>query len=158
MVAALSEALKDTDAEVRKAAIQALVQLRDPSTFDAMVVALKDKDDDVRQQAAFSLGQFRDKRAVAALTGVLNDTNAEVRQQARDAGHVVGLTDPAVHARLDHFGSAASRADDRRKPHRQRFQRGVRERIVAARQQEAIRRRIVRPYILPAAHELDFGV
>jgi HEAT repeat protein/beta-lactamase regulating signal transducer with metallopeptidase domain len=82
MVAALSEALKDSDADVRKAAIQALVQLRDPSTFDAMVVALKDKDDDVRQQAAFSLGQFRDKRAVAALTGVLNDTNAEVRQQA----------------------------------------------------------------------------
>jgi beta-lactamase regulating signal transducer with metallopeptidase domain len=82
MVAALTEALKDTDAEVRKAAMHALTQLRDPSTFDAMLVALKDKDEDVRQQAAFSLGQFRDKRAVGPLTGVLNDASPDVRQQA----------------------------------------------------------------------------
>lgn len=82
MVAALTEALKDTDAEVRKAAMHALTQLRDPSTFDAMMIALKDKDEDVRQQAAFSLGQFRDKRAVPALTAALSDTSADVRQQA----------------------------------------------------------------------------
>jgi beta-lactamase regulating signal transducer with metallopeptidase domain len=82
MVAALTEALKDSDAEVRKTAISALAHLRDGSTFDAMVVALRDKDDDVRQQAAFALGQMRDRRAVAPLTGALSDANPEVRQQA----------------------------------------------------------------------------
>ena len=46
MVAALTEAMKDTDAEVRKAAISALSQLHDPSTFDAMLIAIKDKDDE----------------------------------------------------------------------------------------------------------------
>src|SRR6185503_14290375 len=73
--------------------------------------------------------------------------------QPRDAGHVVRLADPAVHAGLDHFGRAAARAHDRRQPHRERFQRGVRKRIVAARQQEAVRRRIVRPHVLAAAQE-----
>lgn len=82
VVAALSEALKDTDAEVRQQALHSLAQLRDPASFDAFVLALGDKEAEVRQQAAHALGQLRDARAVKALTGALADSDAEVRQQA----------------------------------------------------------------------------
>jgi beta-lactamase regulating signal transducer with metallopeptidase domain len=81
-VAALTEALKDSDKEVRETAMHALVQLRDPRIFDPLVAALKDTNPDVRQQAVFGLGQLRDPRAVEPLMGVLHDTNADVRQQA----------------------------------------------------------------------------
>jgi HEAT repeat protein/beta-lactamase regulating signal transducer with metallopeptidase domain len=79
---ALMEALKDTDAEVRKSAMQALARFRSPAAFDAFVVGLKDHDPDVRQQAAFALSQLRDPRATDALVGALKDENADVRQQA----------------------------------------------------------------------------
>jgi HEAT repeat protein/beta-lactamase regulating signal transducer with metallopeptidase domain len=79
---ALMDALKDSDAEVRKSAMQALSRFRSPAAFDAFVVGLKDQDPEVRQQAAFALSQLRDDRATDALIGALKDENAEVRQQA----------------------------------------------------------------------------
>ncbi len=82
LVAALTAALKDTDKEVREAAMHALVQMRDPSIFEPLVQALKDAAPDVREQAAFGLGQMRDKRAVEPLIAALKDTNADVREQA----------------------------------------------------------------------------
>ena len=99
VVAALTDALKDSDAEVRKTAMQALIRLRSAVAFEPLVSALKDSDAEVRQQAAFGLGQLRDPRASAALAGALRDNDAEVRQQAafalgqlRDASAVPGLT------------------------------------------------------------------
>jgi len=80
--AALLEALKDTDKDVRETAMHALVQMRDPRMFDPLVAALKDASPDVREQAAFGLGQLRDPRAIDALTTVLHDSNADVREQA----------------------------------------------------------------------------
>jgi beta-lactamase regulating signal transducer with metallopeptidase domain len=79
---ALMDALKDSDAEVRKSAMHALSRFRAPAAFDAFVLALKDKDPEVRQQAAFALSQLRDDRATDALIGALKDEDAEVRQQA----------------------------------------------------------------------------
>ena len=92
-IAALTAALKDTDADVRSAALHALVQLRDPSIYDVLIEALRDTTADVRQQAAFGLGQLRDKRAVPALSAALKDAVADVRQQAIFA--LGQLRDPA---------------------------------------------------------------
>jgi hypothetical protein len=98
VVAALTEALKDSDKEVRESAMHALVQLRDPGIFDPLVVALKDASPDVREQAAFGLGQLRDKRAVAPLTAAIKDSAANVREQVvfalgqlRDPSAIDGL-------------------------------------------------------------------
>ena len=81
MVAALSAALKDSDAEVRKAAMQALVQLRDPSIFEPLLQALRDASPDIREHAAMALGQLRDARAIDPLNAALKDVNADVREQ-----------------------------------------------------------------------------
>jgi HEAT repeat protein/beta-lactamase regulating signal transducer with metallopeptidase domain len=81
-VAALTAALKDSDKEVRETAMQALVQMRDPSIFDPLVEALRDASADVREQAAFGLGQLRDRRAVEPLVGAMKDVNPSVREQA----------------------------------------------------------------------------
>jgi HEAT repeat protein/beta-lactamase regulating signal transducer with metallopeptidase domain len=98
-VAALTAALKDTDTDVRETAMQALVQLRDPSIFDPLVQALSDGSPDVRSQAAFGLGQLRDRRAVEPLVKALKDQNADVREQSafalgqiRDHSAVAGLS------------------------------------------------------------------
>ena len=81
-VAALIEALKDSDKEVRETALSALSQMRDPRVFEPLTAALKDAIASVRQQAAFGLGQLRDPRAVDALTAALKDSSADVREQA----------------------------------------------------------------------------
>jgi HEAT repeat protein/beta-lactamase regulating signal transducer with metallopeptidase domain len=99
MVAALTAALKDTDAEVRETAMHALVQLGDPSIFEPLVQALRDASADIREQAAVGLGQLRDARAIQPLTAALKDQSASVREQvvfalgqlkARDAAGAIG--------------------------------------------------------------------
>jgi beta-lactamase regulating signal transducer with metallopeptidase domain len=99
VVQALTEALKDGDAEVRKSAMGALARFRVPAAFDAFIAGLKDSDAEVRQQAAFALSQLRDTRATDALMGALKDSDGEVRQQAafalsqlRDVRAVPALT------------------------------------------------------------------
>ncbi|MPY88989.1 MAG: hypothetical protein GEU99_13805 [Luteitalea sp.] len=99
VIAALSEAVKDSDAEVRQTAVGALARLRDPGAFDALVTALGDKDPEVRQQAASGLGQLRDARSVEPLSMLVGDADAEVREQAvsalgqlRDPSTIPGLT------------------------------------------------------------------
>ena len=81
MVAALTAALKDTDKDVREAAMHALVQLRDPGIFEPLVQALADAVADMREQAAFGLGQLRDRRALEPLIAALKDQNGDVREQ-----------------------------------------------------------------------------
>ena len=81
-VAALTAALKDTDAEVRETAMHALVQLRDPSIFEPLMQALKDPSADIREQAARGLGELKDARATAPLTTALKDQDADVREAA----------------------------------------------------------------------------
>ena len=81
-VAALTAALKDTDKDVREAAMHALVQLRDPAIYEPLVQALKDASADVREAAVHGLMQLRDRRAVDPLMGLLKDQNASVRESA----------------------------------------------------------------------------
>ena len=81
-VAALIQALKDTDKDVREMALHALTQARDPRVFDPLVAALKDTSPDIREQAAFGLGQLHDARAVDPLTAALKDEKGNVREQA----------------------------------------------------------------------------
>lgn len=99
VLAALTEALKDSDAEVRKSAMQALARFQTPASFNAFMTGLKDPDAEVREQAAFALSQLKDTRATDALVAALKDENDEVRQQAafalsqlRDPRAVPGLT------------------------------------------------------------------
>ena len=78
---ALTQALKDENAEVRAQAMHALAQMRSPLAFEPMVALLKDTSAEVRHQAAFNLGQMHDPRAVVPLTSVLGDGDAEVRSR-----------------------------------------------------------------------------
>jgi beta-lactamase regulating signal transducer with metallopeptidase domain len=94
VVAALTEALKDTDKEVRESAMHALIRLRDPGIFQPLVEALKDASPDVRENAAFGLGQLDDKRAVAPLTAALKDASPGVRERVVFA--LGQLEDPAA--------------------------------------------------------------
>jgi beta-lactamase regulating signal transducer with metallopeptidase domain len=82
VIAALTEALKDSDLEVRQQALFTLGRYGDPSSLDAIVGALADADAEMRQQAAFALRQYDSPRARQALAGALKDKDAEVRQQA----------------------------------------------------------------------------
>ena len=92
LIAALTAALKDTDKEVREAAMHALVQLRDPSIYEPLVQALKDASADVRESAVHGLTQLRDRRAVEPLLTMLKDPNPGVRESAV---HALGqLRDP----------------------------------------------------------------
>jgi beta-lactamase regulating signal transducer with metallopeptidase domain len=90
VVAALTEALKDADKDVRQAAMHALVQMRDPGVYEPLVQALRDASADVRESAAFGLGQLDDKRAVAPLTAALKDSASGVREQAAFALGQIG--------------------------------------------------------------------
>jgi HEAT repeat protein/beta-lactamase regulating signal transducer with metallopeptidase domain len=94
VIAALREALKDSDKEVRETALHALVQLRDPGIFEPLVEALKDGSPDVREQAATGLAQLRDKRALAPLAAALKDQHPGVREQA--AFGIGQMRDPSV--------------------------------------------------------------
>jgi HEAT repeat protein/beta-lactamase regulating signal transducer with metallopeptidase domain len=81
VVKALTGALSDSDAEVRKEAVFALGQLRAAGSARAIAAALQDAEAEVRQQAAFALGQLRNEGSVNALIGALEDKDPEVRQQ-----------------------------------------------------------------------------
>jgi HEAT repeat protein/beta-lactamase regulating signal transducer with metallopeptidase domain len=82
VVAALVDALKDSDKEVRESAMQALANMRAPEALGAIRASLKDANPSVRQQAAFALGQYRDRSSVDALGAALQDSSADVREQA----------------------------------------------------------------------------
>ena len=73
--------LKDKSPDMRKQAVFALGQQRDPKNA-SLNEALKDENADVRQQAAFALGQLRDARAVDPLITALKDSDPDVRKQA----------------------------------------------------------------------------
>ncbi len=95
---ALQEALKDSDAEVRQNAMQALAMSRNAEAIPLFIEALKDSDPEIRQKAAWALGLRRSSEAVEPLMRLLSDAHAEVRQQAawalglqRDARAADGL-------------------------------------------------------------------
>jgi HEAT repeat protein/beta-lactamase regulating signal transducer with metallopeptidase domain len=99
-VRGLIAALGDQVPEVRRAAGEALGQLKDSAAVAALMEALrKDTDPEVRKAAAWSLGQIQDPRAVPALLAALrDDRDVDVRRQVvwalgqiEDASAVEGL-------------------------------------------------------------------
>jgi HEAT repeat protein/beta-lactamase regulating signal transducer with metallopeptidase domain len=86
-VPALIIALKDSDVEVRRAAVNSLSNLDDPRAVPGLIDALKDVDAEVRAGAARALGSFEDKRAVPGLVALLKDGNKDVRASALSALH-----------------------------------------------------------------------
>jgi HEAT repeat protein len=93
-LAALLQALRHKDAQVRMSAADALSRYNSVAAFEKLVQALKqnrDKQDRfVRQFAAESLGRLGDRRAFSALVASLNDPSDIVRQAAASALGKIG--------------------------------------------------------------------
>jgi HEAT repeat protein len=79
----LVEALKDTDAIVRKRAADTLGEIGDSKAviIDSLIEALKDSNFDVRVYAAESLGKLGDPRALSALQALLDYTDEYLRNK-----------------------------------------------------------------------------
>jgi HEAT repeat protein/beta-lactamase regulating signal transducer with metallopeptidase domain len=84
-VPALIAALKDSDVEVRRIAVQSLSNFNDPRAVPGLVTALKDTDNQVRIGAAVALGNLGDERALPGLLAALKDGDRDVRQTALSA-------------------------------------------------------------------------
>ncbi len=84
-VPALITALKDSDVDVRRVAVQSLSNFNDPRAVPGLVGALKDSDTEVRMYAAVALGNLGDERALPGLLAALKDSNGEVRHTALSA-------------------------------------------------------------------------
>ncbi|MEO8450269.1 MAG: HEAT repeat domain-containing protein [Gemmatimonadota bacterium] len=84
IIAALIEALKDEDVQVRRAAAQSLGNREDRRAVPALAQALKDPDTEVRMHAIEALASFEDPRAIDGLIAALRDESAEVREHAAE--------------------------------------------------------------------------
>lgn len=84
-VPALIVALKDTDVEVRRVAVQSLSNFNDPRAVPGLLGALKDSDAEVRIGAALALGNLGDERALPGLLAALKDGDRELRRTALSA-------------------------------------------------------------------------
>jgi HEAT repeat protein/beta-lactamase regulating signal transducer with metallopeptidase domain len=103
VVAALTEALKDEDGDVRRAALDTLAEMRAPVAAQALQDALADAEPEVRARAAFALGQMRVTAAVAPLSQILGrDASADVRAKVAFALGEIRSRDavPALSAAL----------------------------------------------------------
>jgi HEAT repeat protein len=82
---ALMEASRDSDAEVRKAALQSLSRFEDPQTVGVFREALKDGDPEIRRIGVQALAELKDRSSVSAIAALLKDENTELRRTAADA-------------------------------------------------------------------------
>ncbi len=96
--------LRDTEADVRIAALAALALLPDIrlipdySSIRGIVAALNDQNAAVRQRAALVLGSIKDKHATEALVLALEDKSEEVRQAAAQSLKMHNWEGPAKRA------------------------------------------------------------
>ena len=84
-VEALATALNAGDWGTRVAAVDALVQIGDPSAVEPLMVTLNDADWATRKIAAEALGKLGDPRAVDPLAAAQKDANKDVRKAAAEA-------------------------------------------------------------------------
>lgn len=83
IVRAVMARLSDEDAEVRRAAADALGRIGHPMAIDALVRALDDEDREVKRAALFALGNFeRAPVPLAPIRKVLASDDADTRAQA----------------------------------------------------------------------------
>ncbi len=115
VIAALIERLKDTDAGVRRAAANALGNLRSRAAVPALITASGDRNKDVRMAVCSALGEIGDSRAVQALVRRLTDESADVRYHAIDAlgefaDELTASQTPSVHRLLLEVGGQLDEA------------------------------------------------
>ena len=78
----LIDALKDSDATVRRQAVTSLGQIGDREAVPALIAVAADQDVEIRRRAVRALGQIGDDRALDTLTAALKDDDAAVRRHA----------------------------------------------------------------------------
>ena len=83
---AASEALQDTDWQVRQAAAEAVGKAKATQAFDALLTALNDEYWQVRQKAAWSLGQLNLPQAVIGLGQAIVGTSSKQCAQGSGGG------------------------------------------------------------------------
>jgi HEAT repeat protein len=81
----LLSALKDKDVIVRRSAIGAFSNIRDPRAFEPLIAALKDADSEVRLRAAEDLGLMKNIEAVDRLIAASEDKVPDVRAKIMEA-------------------------------------------------------------------------
>ena len=104
VVVALIAAARDSDLEVRRAALHSLSRFEDPATLPAFREALRDADAEIRAIAAEALGERKDRSSAGALAEALKDESAEVRRAAAGAlGEIrsAAARDPLIAALKD---------------------------------------------------------
>ncbi|MBD2501766.1 HEAT repeat domain-containing protein [Anabaena azotica] len=99
-VAALIDALKDEDSDVRWSAASALGEIGSEKAVTALIDALKDKNSSVRRSAAFALEEIGSEKAVTALIDALKDEDSDVRWSAASALGEIG-SEKTVTALID---------------------------------------------------------
>jgi HEAT repeat protein len=90
--------LTDSSLKVRKGAMQALGQLRDPRAIEPLARVFEKSDPDVRRSVVEALGQFRGDRAFGPLIDALGDGDHGVRSAAADALHRLGWNPDSAEA------------------------------------------------------------
>lgn len=82
---ALTTATKDSDQDVRRAAVEALGTISDPRVTAPLIAALKDSYWFVRSEAANALGQQHDPMAIKPLLDTVGDSDQTVQESAETA-------------------------------------------------------------------------
>jgi len=79
----LEAALLDSDTTVREAAVNALGEIADPRSVDALIAAAAAEDNDkmIREAAVASLGAIGDERAVTTLLDLIETGPPQVRRR-----------------------------------------------------------------------------
>ncbi len=96
VVYALADALRDDNAVIRWAVVEAIAWLQDSSALPILHEALHDRHFTVRLAAIRALQEIGDENAVWALLDRLDDENSVVREKAAEALGYLGNQDVAV--------------------------------------------------------------
>lgn len=85
IVQALIGALKDSNVEVRRAAVRSIGNFEDRTAIPALREALRDSDAEVRAHAVEALGDMHDAASADAIAALIKDPNRDVRSHAIEA-------------------------------------------------------------------------
>ena len=86
--------LSDADKDVRRQAVIALGELRDPRARPGITKLFKDSDPEVRGRAVYSLGKYQDPADIPTVRHFLKDSAPYVRYYAMEA--LVAIHDPSA--------------------------------------------------------------
>lgn len=123
IVAAIIGRLRDEDADVRRAAAEALGRLQHPSAIRPLIRSLEDEDPEVRASALNALGNFERGVPAGPIRELLTSPDADVRSEAaqilgnmQDRGSIGALTALLGDANTDVRLEALEALDDMEAP------------------------------------------